>query len=313
MGPPEGAARATDAMPGRRTASRVGPIGRGGTLRRGEGRRDRGSVRRPRGRLPGAARDEGAGAGRRESGAASGGARGDVGGAIGSSRAPTRSGFFSPARRSDPRGVASGGGGARSIAARSRSRARAPGRIPPRDDPSDRLDDADERVRGGSGRPRPSRARAPAPGRRSGGPAPRHDPPPSRKRRKKRAGRLGKPSREGSATPRAPPKRESTSRACLRVDRVDGRARVRSATPVLARATDRATIRSQTFSHAERRHVRVAHERQLAHPKTHEQTVSKIGISETFFFLGSRGSLVVLVSTKVHTHLFHRGSRAPRP
>ena len=137
----------------------------------------------------GAARDEGAGAGRRESGAASGGARGDVGGAIGSSRAPTRSGFF-PRRAGPTRGALPRGGGARSIAARSRSRARAPGRIPPRDDPSDRLDDADERVRGGSGRPRPSRARAPAPGRRSGGPAPRHDPPPSRKRRKKRAGRL---------------------------------------------------------------------------------------------------------------------------
>ena len=81
----------------------------------------------------GAARDEGAGAGRRESGAASGGARGDVGGAIGSSRAPTRSGFFSPARRSDPRGVASGGGAVdrRAIAvASARARANSPARRP---------------------------------------------------------------------------------------------------------------------------------------------------------------------------------------
>ena len=157
----------------------------------------------------GAARDEGAGAGRRESGAASGGARGDVGGAIGSSRAPTRSGFF-PGAPVRPAGRCLGGGGAvdrRAIAVAS-ARARANS---PRDDPSDRLDDADERVRGGSGRPRPSRARAPAPGRRSGGPAPRHDPPPSRKRRKKRAGRL----RETVARGRRDASRTSEARVNL--------------------------------------------------------------------------------------------------
>ena len=269
-------------MPGRRTASRVGPIGRGGTLRRGEGRRDRGSVRRREGGSGGAARDEGAGAGRRESGAASGGARGDVGGAIGLSRAPTRSGFFSPARRSDPRGVASGGGRGRSPRDRGRERAR-PGEFPRATTPPIVSTTRTNAFAAGRvGRGLPARGRPP----REGGRAARRLGTTHRraaKGEKSVRDDSGKPSREGGATPRAPPKRESTSRACLRVDRVDGRARVRSATPVLARATDRATIRSQTFSHAERRHVRVAHERQLAHPKTHEQTVSKIGISETFF------------------------------
>ena len=210
MGPPEGAARATDAMPGRRTASRVGPIGRGGTLRRGEGRRDRGSVRRPRGRLRG-------GGARRGRGCGSEGVRSRLGGREGGRRRrdrlvarPDAFRVFFPGAPVRPAGRCLGGG-ARSIAARSRSRARAPGRIPPRDDPSDRLDDADERVRGGSGRPRPSRARAPAPGRRSGGPAPRHDPPPSRKRRKKRAGRL----RETVARGRRDASRTSEARVNL--------------------------------------------------------------------------------------------------
>ena len=138
------------------------------------------------------------------------GARGGTSSARSARRAPRRVQGFFP-RRAGPTRGALPRGGARSIAARSRSRARAPGRIPPRDDPSDRLDDADERVRGGSGRPRPSRARAPAPGRRSGGPAPRHDPPPSRKRRKKRAGRL----RETVARGRRDASRTSEARVNL--------------------------------------------------------------------------------------------------
>ena len=162
MGPPGGAARATDAMPGRGTALEWD---RSDVVERCDGGEGRDGGVRFGGREGGSgapARDEGAGAGRAESGDASGGARGDVVGAIGSSRAPTRSGFFSVARRSAPTsGVP---GGARSIAARSRSRARAPGRRRARDDHSDRLEDADERGRGGSGRRRPPPARGARPG-----------------------------------------------------------------------------------------------------------------------------------------------------
>ena len=131
MGPPEGAARATDAMPGRRTASRVGPIGRGGTLRRGEGRRDRGSVRRPRGRLRG-------GGARRGRGCGSEGVRSRLGGREGGRRRrdrlvarpdafrvfPRRAG---PTRGALPRGAVD----RRAIAvASARARANSPARRP---------------------------------------------------------------------------------------------------------------------------------------------------------------------------------------
>ena len=276
-------------MPGRRTASRVGPIGRGGTLRRGEGRRDRGSVRRPRGRLRG-------GGARRGRGCGSEGVRSRLGGREGGRRRrdrlvarPDAFRVFFPGAPVRPAGRCLGGGRGRSPRDRGRERAR-PGEFPRATTPPIVSTTRTNAFAAGRvGRGLPARGRPP----REGGRAARRLGTTHRraaKGEKSVRDDSGKPSREGGATPRAPPKRESTSRACLRVDRVDGRARVRSATPVLARATDRATIRSQTFSHAERRHVRVAHERQLAHPKTHEQTVSKIGISETFFFRESRES-----------------------
>ena len=83
-----------------------------------------------------AEREAPGGGARRGRGCGSEGVRSRLGGREGGRRRrdrlvarPDAFRVFSPARRSDPRGVASGGG-ARSIAARSRSRARAPGRIP---------------------------------------------------------------------------------------------------------------------------------------------------------------------------------------
>lgn len=221
------------------------------------------------------ARDEGAGAGRAESGGASGGARGDVAGAIGSSRAPTRSGFFFPWRAGPPLGAGSRGGRGRSPRDRGRERARL----------GDVARATTLRSSRGRGRTRSRRvgsatappARGARPGKAVARPGASAQPTAEPQKGEKSArDDSGKPSREGGARPRAPPKRESTSRARLRVDRVDGRARLRSATPVLTRATDRAThpfanlLPRGTSPRARRA------QRQLARPKSHRQTVSFI-------------------------------------
>ena len=206
MGPPEGAARATDAMPGRRTASRVGPIGRGGTLRRGEGRRDRGSVRRPRGRLRG-------GGARRGRGCGSEGVRSRLGGREGGRRRRDRlvarpDAFRVFSRRAGPtRGALPRGGPGRAPRDRGRERAR-PGEFPRATTPPIVSTTRTNAFAAGRvGRGLPARGRPP----REGGRAARRLGTTHRraaKGEKSVRDDSGKPSREGGATPRSPPKRE---------------------------------------------------------------------------------------------------------
>ena len=295
-------------MPGRRTASRVGPIGRGGTLRRGEGRRDRGSVRRREGGSGGAARDEGAGAGRRESGAASGGARGDVVGAIGSSRAPTRSGFFSPARRSDPRGVASGGGAVdrRAIAvASARARANSPARRPLRSSRR-RGRTRSRRVGSAAAFPRAGARPGKAVGRPGASARPTAEPQKAKKacgttpgnRRARAARRLA--HLRSASQPRV--------RVCASIASMGGLVCGARRRFWRARPTAPPSVRKPSHT----RNVATCASRTSASWRTQKRTNKQSPKLEFLrLFLGSRGSLVVLVST--HASFSPRFAALPRP
>ena len=168
------------------------------------------------------------------------GARGGTSSARSARRAPRRVQGFFPWRAGPPLRAGSRGGRGRSPRDRGRERARLRDVARATTTPivSRTRTNAVAAGRVGDGPPRAGRPP------REGGRAARRFGTTHRraaKRRKSARDDSGKPSREGGARPRAPPKRESTSRARLRVDRVDGRARLRSATPVLTRATDRAT------------------------------------------------------------------------
>ena len=253
--------------------SRVGPIGCGRTLRRGEGR-DGGSGSAVGREAPGRRRVARTRARVGRSPGAPRGARGGTSPARSARRAPRRvQGFFPVARRSAPRGGVPGGAVDRRAIAVASARAWATSRA--------RRPLRSSRGRGRTRSRRVGSATPPARGARPGKAVARPGAsaqPTAEPQKGEKSARVdsGKPSREGGARPRAPQKRESTSRARLRVDRVYGRARLRSATPVLTRATDRAThpianLLPRGTSPRARRARAPAGE-----SKTHRQTVSFI-------------------------------------